>query len=216
MPVVELGTINSSRAGNAGLSRVQLVADQLQLRDDAWWAAALYTSRAAIVLLSLMLLAAAAVTAGDTPVAPTAAGNGGGNPTGSALALTVPGHPEVPPCAGNRFFSKFADHAPFRFTAASVSATATAGGSPPPPAAGSYISCGWGGGRTFVRAVVCLVSLGCIAWAAVEIVPGQWPWERCRLYSETSPASCGYLAAAGYTVAAVMFILFISALLPRA
>eukprot|EP01052_Picozoa_sp_SAG31_P027947 SAG31_NODE_2657_length_5286_cov_7.817235_6_plen_218_part_00 len=184
MPVVELGTINSGQAVT-GLSRVQLVVDQLQLKDDAWWTTSLNLGQLSILFLSLMFLAASVATGGDV----TSAVRSGG----SQLALTIPGHPEVPPCASNRFFAIFADHAPFRL------ATSGSTGS---------VGCGWGWERTSVRLFACFASLAIVSWLALENVPGQWPWERYKRRTDVSPSRSGKAAAAGYAVAALLLVLF--------
>eukprot|EP01051_Picozoa_sp_SAG22_P019200 SAG22_NODE_3469_length_1691_cov_2.079146_1_plen_310_part_00 len=198
MPVTELGTINSGQSKNEVSGRLNLAVDQMLLKDDAWWHTALFVGQGGVAGLSVLLLFAALGTSGDTVSAP--------QPGGSTLTLSIGGHPEVPPCASNRYDAILYEHAPFRFTvphtAASVKGARKGVGEP------QFIGCGWGGGRTFVRLSLVAVAGWMAATVFVRFVPGQWPWERCRLQKQDSPSASGRLAAAGFCAAIVFFALF--------
>ena len=62
-----------------------------------------------------------------------------------------------------------------------------------------------------MRLCCCVAGLMMAVAAGVKFVPGQWPWERCKLQAELSPAGCGLQAAAGFMLAALLLLLFISA-----
>jgi len=146
MVVVQLGTL---QGGGCLRTRMEV----LQLRDDAWWKRAVIASKIISLAVCLILLILSLNQSKDVRRA------------SDTLAIQVPAHPSLAPCADNAFYTIWSDQAPLSFSLESD--------------VGSRVTCGWRGKYNTARIVCCVLAL----FAAPAAFIGIETSEKVRVFA---------------------------------